>query len=354
MAQKRSTCETDEERENEMPQSKLSLDYAPMEAELKNALPPGDKWMFEPKWDGFRCIAHKDGDDINLISKSGQQLGRYFPEVVETLQKLPAKHFVVDGELVVPEGNSFSFDNLLQRIHPAQSRVLKLSKETPALYILFDLLVTDEDELIVDRPFSERRKELEGFAERVLKDLKTIIITPVTTDREVADGWFTRVSEFNDGVIAKRSDLSYQSGNRKGMIKVKRQRTADCVIGGFRFATGSSKEIGSLLLGLYDEEGELHHVGFTSGFASVDKKKLCAELLELQTDSSFTANIPGAPSRWSTERSTKWQPVKPEIVVEVRFDHLTGGRFRHGTKLLRLRPDKKPKQCDFAQLGSKT
>lgn len=337
-----------------MPNAKLSLDYAPMEAELKNALPPGDKWIYEPKWDGFRCIAHRDGAEINLISKSGQQLGRYFPEVLETLSKLPAQHFVIDGELVVPEGNSFSFDNLLQRIHPAESRVKKLSRETPALYILFDILESDKEELLVELPFEKRREKLEDFGKRILKDLKTIIVTPITRDRETADAWFQKNSEFNDGVIAKRADLAYQSGNRKGMIKVKRQRTADCVVGGFRYATGSKAEIGSLLLGLYDEQGELHHVGFTSGFASVDKKKLSEQLIELKTDVSFTANVPGAPSRWSTARSTEWVPVKPEIIVEVRFDHLTGGRFRHGTKLLRLRPDKKPQQCTFEQLGSQS
>jgi ATP-dependent DNA ligase len=337
-----------------MQNSKISLDYAPMEAELKNALPLGDKWIFEPKWDGFRCIAHRDEDEIHLISKSGQQLGRYFPEVVENLSKLPAKRFVIDGELVVPEGNSFSFDNLLQRIHPADSRVKKLSNETPALYILFDILESEEGEPLTQLPFEQRRKKLEGFGKSVLKDLKTIIVTPITTDRETADAWFKKNSEFNDGVIAKRADLPYQSGNRKGMIKVKRQRTADCVVGGFRYASGSTAEIGSLLLGLYDGEGELHHVGFTSGFASVDKKKLSDELLELKTDVSFTANVPGAPSRWSTARSTEWVPVKPEIIVEVRFDHLTGGRFRHGTKLLRRRPDKKPEQCTFEQLGKQS
>lgn len=329
--------------------TKLSLDYAPMEAELKTALPSGANWLYEPKWDGFRCIAHKNGDEINMVSKSGQPLGRYFPEMVEALRKLPAKQFVIDGELVIQEGRIFSFDNLLQRIHPAESRIKKLAKETPSTYILFDMLVDEDGTPLVDLPFSERRERLEEFALKNLQKAKDFIVTPVTNDKTTADAWLSKVSELNDGVIAKRSDLPYQSGTRKGMMKVKRRRTADCVIGGFRYATGS-KEIGSLLLGLYDEDGELHHVGYTSGMASIDKKKLQEQLTELHTDESFTVNKPGAPSRWSTARSTEWQPVKPEIVVEVKFDHLTGGRFRHGTKLLRMRPDKAPRQCTFAQL----
>lgn len=330
--------------------SKLQITYAPMEAQLVNAIPDGDNWQFEPKWDGFRCIAHKDGDQIDLISKSGQPLGRYFPEIVSTLKSIPAS-FVVDGELVVPEGKSLSFDKLQQRIHPAESRIKKLSRETPATYILFDILVTDAGTIVTEEPLNQRRPLLEKFAGKFLSGFKNIVVTPMTLDRDVAIDWMNKEKIVLDGVIAKRSDLSYQTGTRKGMLKVKRKRSADCVIGGFRYGT-NSKLIGSLLLGLYDSDGELHHVGFTSGLSGIDKKALTEQLEKLATDKSFTMNVPGAPSRWSTSRSMEWQPVKPELVIEVQFDHLTNGRFRHGTKIARWRPDKSPKQCTYEQLGS--
>lgn len=331
--------------------AKLDLSYAPMEAQLVTDIPSGGGWQFEPKWDGFRCLAHRDGDDIELISKNGQPLGRYFPEVVATLEKLTAKRFVIDGELVIPEGKSLSFDKLQQRIHPAESRIKKLSHETPATYILFDILITDTDELVTEKPLSERRALLEKFAGKFLRDTKNIVITPMTVDRDVAEEWLTKQKVVLDGLIAKRTDLGYQSGTRKGMMKIKHKRTADCVIGGFRYGT-NSKLVGSLLLGLYDSAGELHHVGFTSGMAGIDKKALTAQLEKLAAEQSFTMNAPGGPSRWSTTRSTEWQPIKPELVIEVQFDHMTGGRFRHGTKLLRWRHDKKPSQCTFEQLGS--
>lgn len=330
--------------------SELALSYAPMEAQLVTAIPEGDDWQFEPKWDGFRCIAHRQDDEINLISKSGQPLGRYFPEIVATLKTLKASRFVIDGELVVPEGKSLSFDKLLQRIHPAQSRVKKLSEETPATFILFDVLVTDSDENVTEKPLTERRKLLEKFGGKYLAELKNIVITPMTRDRDVANEWLSKEKVVLDGVIAKRTSLPYQSGNRNGMVKVKRERTADCVIGGFRYGT-NSKVVGSLLLGLYDADGQLHHVGFTSGMAGIDKKALTKQLEDLAAEKSFTMNLPGAPSRWSTARSTEWQPVRPDLVIEVKFDHLTNGRFRHGTKILRWRPDKNPKQCTFEQIG---
>lgn len=329
----------------------LELAYAPMEAQLVTTIPDGDDWQFEPKWDGFRCLAHRSGDEINLISKSGQSLGRYFPEIVATLKTLTANNFVIDGELVVPEGKSLSFDKLLQRIHPAESRVKKLSNETPATYILFDILVTDKLQNVTEKPLTERRSLLEKFAAKYLRELKNIVVTPMTLDRDVANEWLTKEKVVLDGVIAKRTSLPYQSGNRNGMVKVKRKRTADCVIGGFRYGT-NSKVVGSLLLGLYDAEGELHHVGFTSGMAGIDKKALTKQLEDIAAEKSFTINLPGGPSRWSTARSVEWQPVKPELVIEVQFDHLTNGRFRHGTKILRWRPDKAPNQCTFDQLGS--
>jgi len=333
-----------------MSHAKLPLNFPPMEAQLVKALPDGDDWQFEPKWDGFRCIAHRDNDDIELISKSGQPLGRYFPEILVLLKRLSARRFVLDGELVVPEGKGLSFDKLLQRIHPAQSRIIKLANETPAVYILFDILVTADGDNVVEENILQRRERLEDFEREFVKGNKQITLTPVTDNRAVAEDWLNNKRSSIDGVIAKRTDVSYQSGNRKGMLKVKRKRTADCVIGGFRYGS-NSKLVGSLLLGLYDDDGELHHVGFTSGFAKLDKKKLTAQLEELLTGESFTQNVPGAPSRWSTERSTQWEPVKPELVLEIEYDHFTNNRFRHGTKFLRWRPDKKPSQCTFEQLG---
>ncbi len=332
-----------------MSKNEIKTDYLPMEAQLVKELPASGEWQFEPKWDGFRCLAHKHDSQIDLVSKNGQPLARYFPEVVHFLQQIEAEHFVLDGELVVPEGRLLSFDKLLQRIHPAESRINKLSKETPANYIVFDLLVTEDGDSIVELPLSARREKLEKFSEQFLRGRKSIAITPATQDIDVAREWLEQRGSLTDGVIAKRLDSSYQSGNRKGMLKVKRKRTADCVIGGFRYGTNSSL-VGSLLLGLYDFEGELHHVGFTSGLAGIDKKKLTSQLEQLKSKESFTVNVPGAPSRWSTERSTSWQPVKPELVIEVEYDHISNGRFRHGTKLLRWRPDKAAKQCMMDQI----
>ncbi len=329
--------------------AKLDLSYPPMEAQLVTAIPEGHGWQFEPKWDGFRCIAHCSGDQIDLMSKSGQPLGRYFPEIIATLKSLGVNRFVIDGELVIPEGKSLSFEKLQQRIHPAESRIKKLSVETPSTYILFDMLVTGEDQLLSEDSLAKRRACLEEFAAKNLRDTKNIVVTPMTLDRDVAEEWLNKQTVVLDGLIAKRLDLPYQSGNRKGMLKIKRKRTADCVIGGFRYGT-NSKIVGSLLLGLYDDDGELHHVGFTSGLAGIDKKELTAQLESLKTDRSFTVNVPGAPSRWTTSRSSEWQPVNPDLIIEVQFDHFTNGRFRHGTKLLRWRPDKKPSQCTFDQV----
>jgi ATP-dependent DNA ligase len=323
--------------------------YPPMEALLVSEIPSGENWEYEPKWDGFRCLAFRDGDKVELQSKSGQPLERYFPEVVEKLLKLKASKFVLDGELVIPTGDEFSFDALLQRIHPAASRVLKLSKETPAQFIVFDLLVDDGAKALVDLTLGKRRPKLESFAKKYLAKNPTIELSPKTSDVAIAREWLSTTGIKLDGVIAKRLDLPYRSGERDGMQKVKRMRTADCVVGGFRYAS-KGKVVGSLLLGLYDSEGLLHHCGFTSSFNEAQKKELTTKLEPLIKAPGFTGNKPGGPSRWSTKRSAEWEPLATKLVVEVQYDHFTGGRFRHGTRFLRWRPDKKPRQCLLTQV----
>ena len=320
-----------------------------MEAKSVEQLPAGDSWQYEPKWDGFRCIAFRDGEKIDLQSKSGQPLGRYFPELIEALLKLKPKQFVIDGEIVVPIKGQFSFDDLLMRIHPAASRIKKLANETPAKLIVFDLLVNDRGQSIVDQPLSKRRKQLDTFAKKCFAKNKSVELSPCTNDLRIAKQWLAGAGVDLDGVIAKRIDMPYQSGNRYGMVKVKRLRTADCVVGGFRYAA-EGKVVGSMLLGLYDDKGLLHHVGFTSSFKTEEKPALTRKLEKLIKPPGFTGNAPGGPSRWATERSAEWQPLDPKLVVEVRYDHFTGGRFRHGTKFMRWRPDKGPKQCTFEQV----
>lgn len=323
--------------------------FAPMDALLVERIPEGAEWQYEPKWDGFRCLAFRDEDVIQLQSKSGQPLTRYFPELAKAMLEFGAKKFVLDGEIAVPVEGRFSFDQLLQRIHPARSRVLKLAKETPALFIAFDLLVTADGESLVNEVLSERRKLLEQFAEKYFPRNKTIRLSPATTRLSKAQEWFQKVGGDLDGIIAKRLDCSYQSGDRSGMQKVKRSRTADCVVGGFRYAS-NARVVGSLLLGLYNEAGLLDHVGFCSGLSAADRASLLKKLEPLIRPPGFTGNAPGGPSRWSTKRSTEWEPLQPKLVVEVSYDHFTGGRFRHGTKLIRWRPDKAPRQCTFEQV----
>jgi ATP-dependent DNA ligase len=327
----------------------LKQSYLPMEAKSVEQLPSGDEWQYEPKWDGFRCLAFRDGARVDLQSKSGQPLGRYFPEIVEALQKLKAKQFVIDGEIVVPIKGKFSFDDLLMRIHPAASRISKLAKETPAKLIVFDLLVDEGGKSLVDEALAKRRKKLDAFAKKFFAKNKSIELSPCTPDLKIAKDWLRGAGVDLDGVIAKQIDLPYQSGNRHGMVKVKRLRTADCVVGGFRYAS-EGKMIGSLLLGLYDEKGLLHHVGFSSSFKAGEKPALTKKVEALIKPPGFTGNAPGGPSRWATERSAEWYPLAPKLVVEVQYDHFTGGRFRHGTKFLRWRPDKKPQQCTFEQV----
>ena len=319
---------------------------APMEAILAAELPDSDGWQFEPKWDGFRCLARRDGAEVTLTSKSGKPLARYFPEVAEMVGKLKPKRFLLDGELIIPAGDALSFEALQLRLHPAESRVRKLAAETPAELMAFDLIELGGKSL-ADRPLAERRKALEEFIAD--NPEPALHLSPMTRDRDVASGWLKRSGGALDGVIAKRADQDYRPGER-AMIKVKQQRTADCVVGGFRYAE-KKKEVGSLLLGLYDDAGLLHHVGFTSAIPAAERPELTAILEKLVEAPGFTGNAPGGPSRWNTERTAQWQPLKPKLVVEVRYDQVTGQRFRHGTALLRWRPDKSPKQCTFEQLA---
>jgi len=327
----------------------LKQPYLPMEAKSVEELPAGDDWQYEPKWDGFRCVAFRDGNNVDLQSKSGQPLARTFPKWVEALLKLKAKQFVIDGEIVVPVKGQFSFDDLLMRIHPAASRVKKLAAETPAKLIVFDLLVDDRSKAIVEETLAVRRKKLDAFAKKYFAKNKSIELSPCTPDLKIAKDWLAGAGVDLDGVIAKRTDMPYQSGNRHGMVKVKRLRTADCVVGGFRYAS-EGKVVGSLLLGLYDDKGLLHHVGFSSSFKADEKPALTKKLEKLIKPPGFSGNAPGGPSRWATERSAEWQPLAPKLVCEVRYDHFTGGRFRHGTKFLRWRPDKKPEMCMLDQI----
>jgi ATP-dependent DNA ligase len=326
-----------------------------MEARSVDAIPAGTEWQYEPKWDGFRCLLTRDADKVAMSSKSGQDLSRYFPEVVAAALTLREKSFVLDGELVVPAGGRFSFDDLLQRIHPAASRVKKLAEETPALFLVFDLLKKGKTELST-APLAKRRPLLEGFAVRYFPGKGLFRLSPASSQLKDAERWLASAGGGSDGVIAKRIDLAYQAGNRDGMQKIKRHRSADCVIGGFRYGEnlqGGRKVVGSVLLGLYDANGLLHHVGFSSGIKTRDKPALTDKLEAVKRIRSFTGNAPGGPSRWSTKRLSEWQPVKPQYVVEVSYDHFTDGRFRHGTSILRWRPDKKPVQCTFEQVKQK-
>ncbi len=317
-----------------------------MEALLATELPEGEDWQFEPKWDGFRCLARRDGAEVTLTSKSGKPLARYFPEVVDMLHGTKERQFQLDGELIIPVGDALSFDALQLRLHPAESRIRKLAKETPAELMLFDLLELGGKSL-AGQPLAKRRQALERFLTK--NRVPGLLLSPTTADRETALRWLERSGGALDGVIAKRSNLEYRPGER-AMIKVKQQRTADCVVGGFRYAE-KKPVVGSLLLGLYDEAGLLHHVGFTSAIPARERPALTNKLEQLIEPPGFTGSAPGGPSRWNTERTGQWEPLKPVLVIEVRYDQVTGRRFRHGTGFLRWRPDKDPKQCTFDQLA---
>ena len=322
-----------------------------MDAQQVAEIPLTPGWQYEPKWDGFRCLVFRDGKHVELQSKSGQPLARYFPELVAAVLELSARRFVLDSEIVVPsdDGKTLLFEALLQRIHPSESRIQKLAKQTPGVLIVFDLLVDSDGKSLVSMTLNERRKKLNTFAKEHLRQNRSMLLSPATTDPDVAKSWWKMVGNELDGIIAKRRDMPYMTDERTGMVKVKKLRTADCVVGGFRYAS-KSKVIGSLLLGLYDDAGLLHHVGFTSGLSAAQRKELTPKLEALISPPGFTGSAPGGPSRWSTERSTEWQPLKSKLVVEVQFDHFTGGRFRHGTRLLRWRPDKAPRQCTLKQV----
>ena len=331
---------------------KLKPPVEPMEALAVDEIPSGAQWQYEPKWDGFRCLAFRDGDRVYLQSKAGQPLARYFPELVAALQELKARQFVLDGEIAVPVAGRLSFDDLLQRIHPADTRVRKLAAERPATYIVFDLLADERGTLFLEKALLDRRERLERFAGRYLSRNKVIRLSPATTSLAKARQWFDSTGSNLDGIMAKRRDLPYRAGQRDGMQKVKQRRTVDCVVGGFRYAEGK-KVVGSLLLGLYDDEGLLHHVGFTASFTVGQRKQLTKTVEPLIHPPGFTGRAPGGPSRWSTKRTTQWHPLRPKIVAEVEYDHFTGGRFRHGTLFVRWRPDKAPRQCRMEQVASR-
>jgi ATP-dependent DNA ligase len=319
----------------------------PMESRQAAKIPIGEEWQYEPKWDGFRCLVFRSGEHVELESKSGQSLTRYFPELVAAALAVDAGRFVLDGEIYIEVDAGFDFDALLQRIHPAASRVARLAVETPARYAAFDVLVNADGERCYEWPLQRRRVELERLAHS-FADGGTFAPSPATTDAGVARRWLAGSTARLDGVIAKRLDAPYAFGSRDAVVKIKRVYTADCVVGGFRRSPNG--KIASLLLGLYDGD-ELDHVGFV-GSMSAEQRQRAAELLEpLAGGSGFSGAAPGGPSRWRKDpQSAEWVPVDPAIVVEITFDHVTARRFRHASKLIRWRPDKAPTQCTIEQL----
>ena len=335
---------------------------SPMLAKLARELPTGDGWSYEPKWDGFRCIVFRDGDDVELGSRNEKSLTRYFPEILDPLRASLPEQAVVDGELVIATAGGLDFDLLSNRIHPAESRVEKLAGETPVSFVAFDLLAVMDTDL---RPmaFAERRK----FLEKALGKAKAPVhLTPVTTDPAIAAGWFDRFEGAGlDGVVAKPLGEPYREGKRT-MLKVKHQRTADCVVAGYRVHKDGNG-VGSFLLGLYDEAGTLHHVGVASNFTAEVRQELAAELAPLEKD-AFTDHpwrewqsqepgdvpsgqrMPGAPSRWNAKKDMTWVPLCIERVAEVAFEHMQGDRFRHNARFVRWRPDRDPSSCTYEQL----
>lgn len=369
--------------------------HPPAEAKSVGPLPHESGWLYEPKWDGFRCLAFRQGDEVVLQSKAGQPLGRYFPEIVAALLALPVGKFVLDGEIVIRSGASLDFDALLQRIHPAASRIQRLSQETPSTYMVFDLLIDGKGRSLAAKPLSARRMALQEFAaanintgddpdgkrskkaeSQTTLNRQRIMLSPASADFATAEKWMREGAASGwDGVVAKRLDCEYMSGERTGMVKVKRIRTADCVVGGFRWSRGTktstgnakesksaspktadlkkrpTEEVGSLLLGLYNKNGELDHIGFSASFTREERKKLKSILKPFMGGEGFSGKAPGGPSRWTRDaRDTEWFPLKPKLVGEFQYDHFSGGRFRHGTKFLRWRPEKKPEQCTMEQI----
>ncbi|HKN86025.1 MAG TPA: ATP-dependent DNA ligase [Nitrospiraceae bacterium] len=344
----------------------VPIPLPPMEATRADQLPDGDEWQFEPKWDGFRCLAFRKGTTVVLQSKSGQPLTRYFPELEHAFASLPSHAFVLDGEIVVAQDGRLSFDDLLLRIHPAASRVAKLAKETPATFIAFDLLYdASEEPSLMTRPLTERRTRLERFFSSFPEN-PLIQLSPVSRDRTIASRWFTDLGAYGlDGIMAKKIHEPYHAGDRHAMMKVKYMKTADCVVGGFRYSStpakadkanrASGRTVGSLLLGLYDTAGLLHFVGFTSSFNKEDRARLKDAVEPLKGGVGFSGKAPGGPNRWSQRQSDDWERVDPVLVCEVQYDYFSQGRFRHGTKFLRWRPEKGPRQCTLDQVeGDRT
>jgi ATP-dependent DNA ligase len=314
----------------------LSPPIKPALARSAKELPEGEGWLYEPKCDGFRMIIYRDGDEVYLQSRGGKPMNRYFPEVEAQLLEMPIDRVVLDGEVMITVDGVQEFDLLSQRIHPAASRVELLSKETPAVFLAFDVLAIGDEELLA-LPYAERRERLAEL------DLGPVEVAPSTTDRDDAGQWLTGKSE---GVIAKRAESPYLPGERKGMTKIKRLRTADCVVAAFRFGKEEGV-VGSLILGLYNAKGELQVVGHTSGFGGMKQKREMLSLLEpYRTHERGT----GEPSRWKSDEDLAWEGLRPELVCEIAYDHTTGERIRHGTKFLRWRDDKAPEECLVDQL----
>jgi len=316
-----------------------------MLARSQPEIPTAGRWVYEPKWDGFRAIVFREDDKVHIGSRNGQPLERYFPELVAPLRSALPPRSVVDGELVIAGDHGLDFDALQNRIHPADSRVRMLAEQTPARVVLFDMLALGDDDLR-NQPLSARRQAL---LDGVHTDA-TVGITPQTADASEAETWFTRYEGAGlDGVVAKDPAGKYQSGVR-GWIKVKHLRTVDCVVGGFRMSTRDSG-IGSLLLGLYDDEGALHHVGHTSSFSAAERREILALLRPIEGESFGHGRTPGGQSRWARAADTAWTSVQPVLVCEVSFDHLQGERFRHAARFLRWRTDKDPAECTYDQLA---
>ena len=327
----------------------ISPPIAPMLSKGKDEIPRGDGWVYEPKWDGFRVIAFlAPGQDPYLCSRNGQPLQRYFPELLPMLQAALPAECVVDGEIIVATDRGLDFDQLQMRIHPAASRVKRLSEEIPASVVLFDILALGEQDLR-DKPFSERRRALAG----ALKSHPSIYLTPQTTDPDEAASWFVKYEGAGcDGVVAKQVTQVYVPGKRT-MIKIKHERTVDCVVGGYRDSKDEAVGvgIGSLLLGLYDEAGTFHFVGHTASFTAAERRELREKLQPFVEDAGFgEGRTPGGPSRWSGGKDLSWTSLRPELVCEVAFERLQSQRFRHAARFLRWRTDKDPRECEFAQL----
>ena len=332
----------------------------PMLAKLADRLPPAGGWLYEPKWDGFRAIVFRgDGDDVYIQSRDSRPLDRYFPELHDALLERLPKNCVVDGEIVIATNGGLDFDALQLRLHPAESRVAKLAKETPSSFVAFDLLALHGRSLLAT-PQSERRTLLEKL---LAKAKPPLYLTPVTRDRDLAEDWLKRFEGAGlDGVIAKPEAAPYQPGKR-AMIKVKHARTAECVVAGFRWHKSGKDAVGSLLLGLHDGAGVLQHVGVTSAFTMATRKQLAKELAPLRKDAmqdhpwrdwagtaAESSRMPGSQSRWSAGKDLSWEPLRIERVCEVKYDHMQGERFRHGAIFLRWRPDKRPQDCRYDQL----